>query len=238
MTVSGNYLEKQNENNMEVFNENSFYISQKYEDNIYSKSKLIAETLVIDYMGITNKATIYRLGDLTGRYVDGWFQENINNNATYLRLKSILEIGAIPEEIEKIKLELSPVDCVAKAVIDIIWSNKCTNRIFNVYNPNLIPLSDIQGVIKEQGYELEVVSNERFRKIIKDMSTNDEQQKKLIGIINDFTDSNDLIYNYTIESSNKITCQYLKSLGYDWVKMDDDYIRKMIEYMKYTKFIK
>ena len=82
------------------------------------------------------------------------------------------------------------------------------------------------------------MSNERFRKIIKDMSTNDEQQKKLIGIINDFTDSNDLIYNYTIESSNKITCQYLKSLGYDWVKMDDDYIRKMIEYMKYTKFIK
>ena len=144
MTISGNYLSKQNKDIQRAFDENSFYIGQNFEDNVYSKSKLIAEALVINYMNSENKATIYRLGDLTGRYSDGGFQENINSNGTYLRLRSILEIGAIPEEIENIDLEFSPVDYVAEAVRLIIWSNKCDNRIFNVYNPNLLPVLELQ----------------------------------------------------------------------------------------------
>ena len=121
MTISGNYLEKQEKNFGKIFDENSFYIGQNFEDNVYSKSKLIAEALVIKYFNEENRGTIYRLGDLTGRYTDGGFQENIKSNATYTRLKSILEIGAIPEELENINLEFSPVDYVAKAVRLIIW---------------------------------------------------------------------------------------------------------------------
>ena len=238
MTISGNYLSKQNKDIQRAFDENSFYIGQNFEDNVYSKSKLIAEALVINYMNNENKATIYRLGDLTGRYSDGGFQENINSNGTYLRLRSILEIGAIPEEIENIDLEFSPVDYVAEAVRLIIWSNKCDNRIFNVYNPNLLPVLELQKIIKKQNYEIKGMSKENFSKLIKEISNSEDDQNKLAGIINDFTDNDDLIYNYTIKQSNTITCEYLKNLGFNWINIDEEYICKLISYMKKVKFIK
>lgn len=238
MTISGNYLEKQERNFGKIFDENSFYIGQNFEDNVYSKSKLIAEALVIKYFNEENRGTIYRLGDLTGRYTDGGFQENIKSNATYTRLKSILEIGAIPEELENINLEFSPVDYVAKAVRLIIWSDKCDNRIFNIYNPNFLEVSELQKIIENKKYHIELVSHDKFTELIKEMSENEEDQKKIAGIINDFTDNDDLVYKYTIEQKNKITCEYLKKLDFTWNKIDDIYIYKLIKYMKEVKFIK
>ena len=238
MTISGNYLEKQERNFGKIFDENSFYIGQNFEDNVYSKSKLIAEALVIKYFNEENRGTIYRLGDLTGRYTDGGFQENIKSNATYTRLKSILEIGAIPEDLENINLEFSPVDYVAKAVRLIIWSDKCDNRIFNIYNPNFLEVSELQKIIENKKYHIELVSHDKFTELIKEMSENEEDQKKIAGIINDFTDNDDLVYKYIIEQKNKITCEYLKKLDFTWNKIDDIYIYKLIKYMKEVKFIK
>ena len=238
MTISGNYLEKQEKAENKVFDENSFYIGQNFEENVYSKSKLIAEALVIKYMNENDKATIYRLGDLTGRYSDGGFQENINSNATYMRLKSILEIGAIPKEIENINLEFSPVDQVAKAVRLIIWSDKCDNRIFNIYNPNNLSVCNLLKMIEKENYHIKLMNKSEFTKLIKEMSTNENDQKKIKGIINDFIGNDDeLIYKYTIEQKNVITCEYLKELGFTWKKINDIYIYKLIEYMKQVKFI-
>lgn len=64
MTVSGNYLLKQNRD-VKPFDENSFYIGQNFDQNVYSKSKLIAESLVIENISHGLTATIYRIGDLT-----------------------------------------------------------------------------------------------------------------------------------------------------------------------------
>ena len=95
-------------------------------------------------------ATIYRLGDLTGRYSDGVFQENINQNAIYLRLKSILEIGHVSNTILRNSLEFSPVDYVSKAVKSIIWSQNCKNRIFNIYNPNMVSTENLLNFIAQE----------------------------------------------------------------------------------------
>lgn len=236
MTVCGNYLIKQN-TEMNVFDENSFYIGQNFEENVYSKSKLIAESIVIKSMEEGLTATIYRLGDLTGRYNDGMFQENINQNATYLRLKSILEIGAIPETILKKELEFSPVDFVAKAVRTIIWSNNAKNRIFNVYNPNMLTTEKLLCFMKKIDYSITPVSKEVFTSLIETISSDEEKQKKLVGIVNDFTDNKDLVYTYTIEQNNDITCKYLKNLGFEWCRVNEGYIYKLVEYMKKVKFI-
>ena len=236
MTVSGNYLVKQ-ESAKNVFNENSFYIGQNFEDNVYSKSKLMAESLIIKNMKQGLCATIYRLGDLTGRYIDGVFQENINQNATYLRLKSILEIGAIPENILDKKLEFTPVDYAANAVETIIWSNKCQNRIFNIYNPNMITTKQLLKFIENINYSVKSISKETFANLIETISADNEKQSKLLGIINDFTENKDLVYNYTIEQDNKITLKYLEVLGFNWCEVNEEYIDKLVEYMKRVKFI-
>ena len=237
MTVSGNYLLKQ-KNKIVEFDENSFYIGQNFEQNVYSKSKLIAEAKIIENINQGLDATIYRLGDLTGRYVDGVFQENIDKNAIYLRLKSIIEIGYIPNTILENKLEFSPVDYASIAVKSIIWSNNCKNRIFNIYNPNMISTRDILKIMNKFNYTIKNVSKDEFTKIIENISKDKEKQNSIQGIINDFTEDKDLIYNYTIKQKNNITCEYLKKLNFKWNIIDETYLYKILEYMKNVGFIK
>lgn len=236
MTVSGNYLVKQKITDG-LFDENAFYIGQNFEDNVYSKSKMIAESIIIKNLEEGLNGAIYRLGDLMGRYSDGVFQENINENATYLRLKSILEIGAVPEDIIEKKLEFSPVDEIAKAVSTIIWSDNCLNRIFNVYNPNMITTFQLLRIIDKIDYSVKSISKETFIRLIEEISRDEIKQIKLHGIINDFTDNKDLVYNYTIKQQNEITTQYLKSLGFVWNDIDEEYIHKIVKYMQNVKFI-
>ena len=100
MTISANYLIEQENNNI-VFTESSFFENQ----NVYAKSKLLAEESVLSEIPNGLNATIYRIGDLSGRYSDGVFQKNIEENSIYLRLKSILEIGAISDALKDLELE-------------------------------------------------------------------------------------------------------------------------------------
>lgn len=236
MTVSGNYLLAQNDMSI-TFNENSFFENQNFDQNVYSKSKLLAEAEIIENMEKGLKATIYRMGDLLGRYVDGGFQENIDKNATYLRLKSIMDIGCIPDSIAQNPLEFTPIDCAAKAVVTIIWSTAPYNRIFNIYNPNMIITDDLINYINELGYVVSVVSKEDFMNTILLLSSDINNQKKLSGIINDFTKDNDLVYSHIIKQDNTITCKYLEHLGFTWPNLSLDYIKKLITYMKKVGFI-
>ena len=237
MTVSGNYLLKQNVKN-EEFNENSFYNGQNFEQNVYSKSKIIAESLILEYIANGGHATIYRLGDLTGRYSDGVFQENINQNAIYLRLKSILEIGYVSNTILRNNLEFSPVDYAASAVDTIIWSDKCKNRIFNIYNPNTVSTEKLLNFMGKSNYLITVIPKDEFAKLIETLSENTDNQEKLLGIINDFTEDKDPVYNYTIKQNNDITCEYLNNLGFKWPEIDENYLGNVLNYMKKVNFIK
>lgn len=236
MTVSGNYLLAQNDMSI-TFNENSFFENQNFDQNVYSKSKLLAEAEIIENMENGLKATIYRMGDLLGRYVDGGFQENIDKNATYLRLKSIMDIGCIPDTIANNPLEFTPIDCAAKAVTTIIWSTAPHNRIFNIYNPNMIVTDNLINYINKLGYMVHIVSKEDFMNTIHLLSSDVNNQQKLSGIINDFTKDNDLVYSHIIKQDNTITCEYLKNLGFIWPNLSLDYISKLITYMKTVGFI-
>lgn len=237
MTVSGNYLLKQSKD-IKPFDENSLYIGQNFDQNVYSKSKLIAESYVIEAMEKGLPATIYRIGDLTGRYSDGGFQENINENAIYLRLKSIMEIGHVSKTILKNNLEFSPVDYAAKAIKTILWSDKNQDRIFHIYNPNLISTEKLLNFMGDSHYLITVLEKDAFAKLIEELSKNENEQQKLLGIINDFTEDKDLVYNYTIKQNNDITSRYLKNLGFEWPEIDEKYLQKMLDYMKKVNFIK
>ena len=237
MTVSGNYLLKQNQSST-PFDENTFYTGQNFDQNVYSKSKLIAESLIIEAISNGQTATIYRIGDLTGRYSDGVFQENINQNAIYLRLKSILEIGYVSKSILNNNLEFSPVDYAAKAVKTLIWSNNNKNRIFHIYNPNLIKTEKLLDFIGDSNYLITILNKDDFAELIQTLSNSKETQDKILGIITDFTEDKDLIYNYTIKQNNNITCEYLKKLGFEWPIIDSKYLQELLDYMKKVNFIK
>lgn len=237
MTISGNYLLEQNLNDV-TFDENSFYVNQDFSDNVYSKSKLIAESLVIEAIENGLISTIYRIGDLSSRYNDGHFQNNIAENAIYSRLKSILEIASIPDTILKNPLEFTPVDYASKALINIIWSTNNMNRIYHIYNPNMISAQDLLSYMKKMNYSINIIPQKEFIDLVQSISTDTLRQSKISGIINDFTKNNDMIYNHIIHTDNNITCNYLKTLGFQWPVLDFEYFSKLIKYMKQVGFIK
>lgn len=68
ISISGNYLVKQDNRNIE-FNENNLYIGQKYTDNVYVHSKFEAEKLVLEYMQKGLNAQIQRIGILSRKII-------------------------------------------------------------------------------------------------------------------------------------------------------------------------
>lgn len=235
MTISANYLVEQ-ENNNTIFTESSFFENQNFDENVYAKSKLLAEESVLSEIPNGLIATIYRIGDLSGRYSDGVFQKNIEENSIYLRLKSILEIGAISDALKDLKLEFTPVDEASRAIIKLIWSDSVQKRIFHIYNPNKITANELIYMLQDYK-EIKYMTEKDFAKYVKQLSTNQSTKKSIKGIINDFTNESELIYNHTIPVDNTITCNYLKNLNFEWSTLTREYFNKLIDYMKKVNFI-
>ena len=80
----------ENINNKKQFYETNLFIGQKIK-GIYTTTKYKAELIVLEAIYDGLDAQILRLGNITNRYCDGVFQQNINNNAFAKRIKSFIE---------------------------------------------------------------------------------------------------------------------------------------------------
>ena len=76
-----------------TFTENDFFIGQSYMDNVYVRSKFEAEKLILDSCKDENLiANIYRVGNITNRFSDGYFQKNYFDNAFINRLTAFINL--------------------------------------------------------------------------------------------------------------------------------------------------
>ena len=239
ISVSGNYLVKQDNRNVE-FSENNLYIGQNYMDNVYVHSKFEAEKIVLEYMKKGLVAQIHRIGILSGRFSDGKFQENINENAFYTRIKSMIVLGAVSNEMLKQKIEFTPVDICTKSIVLLAKNNIADNRIFHLYNNNFVEIKNIIEVLKKFNINIEIVSEKEFENKIIETSKGKNAQI-LFGIINDLnntkTSDTSINYNFSVNITSEYTRKYLMLLKNDWNKCDKNYIKKIVNYMKEVEFI-
>lgn len=239
ISVSGNYLVKQDNRNTE-FSENNLYIGQNYNDNVYVHSKFEAEKIVLDYMEKGLTAQIHRVGILSGRYSDGVFQENITENAFYSRIKSMVTLGAVADTMLDQGIEFTPIDICAKNIVALAKNSITDNKIYHLYNHNFIQIGDIVQVLNTLGFDIKIVSSEEFQNRILELSKG-ENSKALLGIINDFDYSNkdniSINYNFSVDIKSDYTKKYLHLLKSDWNETSKNYIRKLILYMRKVKFI-
>lgn len=239
ISVSGNYLVRQDNRNIE-FSENSLYIGQHYTDNVYVHSKFEAEKIVIDGMKKGLTAQIIRIGILAGRYSDGVFQQKITENAFYSRIKSMVSLGAISEDMLEQEIEFTPVDICAKSIVALSKSSICNNKVFNLYNPYLVKVKRLVELFKNLGINVKILSKEDFNNYLKEISSN-SNTSSLSAIINDFSyDSNNLLslnYDFTVNIKSDYTRKYLHLLNCDWPITDDIYLNKLLNYMRKVNFI-
>ena len=238
ISVSGNYLVKQCNRNV-TFSENTLYIGQHYTDNVYVNSKFESEKIVLSYMEKGLIAQIHRIGILSARYSDGMFQEKIYENAFYNRLKSMVQIGAVTDSMLPQMIEFTPIDYCAGAIVLLAKQSDCNNKIYNLYNPNLVSIKDLIVSFKKSNVLISILSEKEFDERLHMLSS--ESDSSLSYIINDVTyNSNHLLtlnYDYTVHIKSDFTQKYLEKLNFKWPYPDSDYIKKLLDYMKKTHFI-
>ena len=142
ISVSGNGEKEEtveetteNINSKKIFKESDLYIGQNI-SGIYTITKFEAEKIVLKAIKSGLNAQILRMGNITNRYSDGVFQQNVEENAFAKRLKSFIELGMFPKYLLDHAIELGPVDLCAEAVIKILeYDSNC--NVLHIYNGSL-----------------------------------------------------------------------------------------------------
>jgi len=100
------------------YDEHILYGGQQFRYNQYTMSKFEAEVLIYEAIlqnGLSAK--VMRVGNLAPRFDDGGFQINAESNNMMNLFKAYMALGKIPFSAMDAKLEFSPIDYVARAIL-------------------------------------------------------------------------------------------------------------------------
>lgn len=227
----------ENMKDKKIFTERDIYVGQNI-TGVYSTTKFRSELLVLEAISKGLNAQILRLGNITNRYLDGLFQENVNENAFAKRLKSFIEMGAFPEYLLPHSIELTPVDLATDAIIKILnFESPC--NIFHIYNTNLLPIKLLVDTLREDlQINLIPLPNKLLKDVINGILSDNERKDILSGIIYDLDNNKNLIYTSRIRLNSDFTEKYLDRIGFHWKKIDKDYIIRYMKYFEKIDFIK
>lgn len=233
--VTGNYLA---ENHIHyTFTENDFYIGQNYYDNSYVRSKFEAENIVYKAMKRGLKATVFRMGNLTGRHSDGQFQRNIGENGFYSTIRSLIKLGAISTELLKEDIEFSPVDLSARAVTLILKTKESNNRVFHIFNHKKIVMRELFKILINMGLDLEILGTKEMGKFI-DVELDEETKRDVLPDMMVYMNmTGEIARASSINISSEISVRYLEKLGFDWPYPDKAYLIRLIGYMKDVDYL-
>ena len=155
-SVSGNRLNGRSGH--AVFTEDDFDIGQNWRDNLYVRSKFLAEEAVLEAVSTGLTARIFRLGRLVGRSQDGIFQKNASTNAFYLTMRGIHALGAIPQSMAQIPMELTPIDWCARAAVALRNGDR---TVYHLQSPVPPTAEEAARAVVD---DLKILSDEDFRR--------------------------------------------------------------------------
>ncbi|RJG17684.1 non-ribosomal peptide synthetase [Paenibacillus thiaminolyticus] len=228
MSVSGNVAQGEGE---VLFREADYFVGQEFTNNVYVKSKFLAEGLVLDAIREERvDASVYRVGMITGRQADGLVQSNLADNAFTNTLETIFRLGAVSEDIHKEQSDFSPVDMCSAAIMALMQSSSEQPGIpvYHIYNPHKITISQF---FRLAGIEIEVMVNERYEEWIASVSDDRERFEDLTGFMYYNVDLREE-YQALVRTDSAYTQACLEESGFTWPPPAEAYVRKLIEQMK------
>lgn len=235
ISVSGNYMNSGRKK--KVFKESDLYIGQDYKNNVYIRSKFEAEYRVFKAMGSGLKATIFRVGILTGRLSDGLFQYNINENAFYRRLKSIIEIQCFPENAVRDYIEFTPVDSCAEAIIRLLAGGLGKHRVYHMFNHKMVKIRDFLEILKSAGLNVNIVSPGEFAEVINNLAKTESGKEIISGIITDIIVQGGLSFRSNVAVDSSLTVKELAKMNFEWPEITPEYIKNIINHMEEVGFL-
>ena len=213
------------------FFETDFYIKQDL-NNAYIYTKFQSELLILNSIKEQKlNATILRLGNIFNRYSDGKFQINFSDNSYLNRLKSFLEIGALPDIFKNHAIDFSPVDYCADAIVKIALSEH-NFTVFHIFNTNLVSFTKLLDYLNKLDYNINFTSNRTFKEKINSLINDSTYADKISGIIPDLDKNMNLKLIFGVVPKADFTNAYLNKLGFTWPNIDLYYFECFINYFK------
>lgn len=211
------------------FNESLTDVGQKL-DNLYLESKLSAEIQAIKLRDRIN-INIFRVGNLVFDSKSGIFQKNIQSNAFYSIIRDLYKLGYFPE-IETDIWNFTYVDQAAKAIIMLYNKENLLNKTFHIINNHIVNPMKISKLLNLPTLEI----RDFIINLTRDLKDNDKS-----FYVNDFMIHSGLVSGNSEETRFVIdfskTMGYLETMNFEWEKVDEMHVKKMMEYCKKVQFI-
>ena len=199
-----------------IFTENDIIDEYANLNSLYTKTKYLGEQTVIKYRKYGVKTNIYRVGNLGVNSVTNKPQQNTEDNAFFQRLKTVLQLGMIPNELSHI--EISPVNSTALAITLIFNNERLSNQILHVSNPyksNLYELLNHNNMDIVKQVPLSVFIDTMVHKLANNVQT---EQIELYMLLQNWLDPNIKNMAKKIIFQDK-TDLILSKLSFQWPKI-------------------
>lgn len=124
----------------------------------YTQSKWVAEKVatVARHRGLP--VAIYRPGIISGHSQTGaWNTDDFTSRL----IKSWIELGSAPDLDGA--TDMTPVDYVSKAVVQLSLSEGARASAFHLINPQQVHLREIVAAVRSSGYPIELLSYDKWR---------------------------------------------------------------------------
>lgn len=219
LSIAGNTNNKEEECE---FTEENLYINQDFGDNVYIKTKFLAEKLLFEALTDGLNITIFRLGNITWRSKDGKFQYNDKENLFFNLMEYIIKVKELPSAVKEKSFNLSPVEDCSRLIVSILLNNN-KNNVYHIYNHNTLTLGQIVNYLNIFGLNIKFIDNS-----ISMMTLEKNFDKiELSAYIYELINSSNVKSN--IEVSNPYTMHILNELNFKWSEINSTYLRKGLE---------
>lgn len=128
------------DNSDHLFTEESIAATQQ-DGNHYLRTKQMAELEVIQARVHGIAANIYRIANITFASKTGVYQENIDDNAFFQRIRAYINLGIVPDVSDE--SDLSAVDDVARAILTLVDKPALANQTFHIKNPHTVNIAKL-----------------------------------------------------------------------------------------------
>ena len=215
------------------FTEQDLFIGQAV-DNQYLSSKFLAERAVLEAaVNDDLDVKIMRVGNLMARSSDSEFQINFNSNGFINRLKAFVTIGKMPYSMLMNRVEFSPIDVTAKAIIGLSKTPKeCT--VFHPYDYHNVSFGDIIDIIRPLELDIEPSEDDDYQNALDEALADKAKQEGVSGLITSIGSGK--VKKIWIPVDNAYTVQVLYRLGIKWPFISEEYVYYFIKYLNDLDF--
>ena len=217
---------RSNGKSLDIFTEQRFYMGQ-YLGNKYIYSKFMAERLILDAVARHGlSAKIMRVGNLAARSTDGEFQANFSTNSFMGRIKVYNMLGCCPFAMRNKRVEFSPINEVAHAIVLLATTPKCCT-VFHPYNIHSQFLGDVLMGLSSVTGGIRFVEQEEFAEAMKTAQEDPQKARQMASLLA-YQDMAHGQKTIDVERDNDYTTQVLYRLGFVWSPTSWDYVERML----------